>query len=253
MIIENKIYHGLLNPLDDYEDFIKSSYPEKEVILTILSLSELAKVPQGWNTVLYREFISEIKRSAGPYMFNENNAKWSFFLQDFLLNIEELIGDITVDKEMMDFVQKNYKRILDLMEVKDNYITILKKSFATIIHENSKDPVTEKIHNWSKNRVAIRFFCPNVWNEQTNLVLVINPSGDFKIYYYVYGIEKSNQEMENHKLLLKEYQHWKENYETILCYKSSKSYNLSDAKKEFELVVKHLNEYFSSQSLLMKL
>jgi hypothetical protein len=75
-------------------------------------------------------------------------------------------------------------------------------------------------------------------------VLVLLPDGEYKIYYYVYGIEEPKQEVENTKLLFSGYEHWKEGKGTILCYKSDKSYDLEGAKEEFKLVVQHLNEYF---------
>jgi len=246
MIIENKIYHTLLNPLDDYESYVAYKYPDKKRILAILSVSELSNTPLKWDNILYQDLISEIKKQAGPYLFNSNNAKWSFFLKDFILNLEEVIGENKVDKEMMDFVQKNYSKIIELLEVKDNYIASLKKVFIPLVNEASANGVLDKVHNWSK-RVAIRFYQPDTWGEQTNLVLVVQPEGDFKIYYYVYGIGEIQREIESNKLLINGYQHWRENKGTILCYKSEKSFNLDDAKEAFALAAQHLNQYFSSK------
>ncbi|MGX6444018.1 PDDEXK-like family protein [Neobacillus sp. K501] len=243
LLIENKIYHSLLNPLDDYEFYVKEKYPDKEPILVILSIFELTNIPLNWHGVLYQELISEIKKQSGPYMFNSGNAKWSFFLKDYLINLEQLIGEQKVDKELMGFAQDNYSKILELIEVKEQYIDSLRKVFSTVLSETTGNRVVEKIHNWSR-RVAIRFYCPDHWGEKTNLVLVALPEGDFKIYYYVYGIDELQQEVENKKLLLGDFYHWKENKGTIMCYKSEKRFDLEGAKIAFASTTLHLDQYF---------
>ncbi len=244
LVIENKIYHDLLNPLKDYENYITSKYPDKTPYYAILSINQVNGIPSPWENILYQDFIIEIKNQAGPYMFHSQSAKWSFFLQDFLLNIEEMIGDVKVDREMIEFVQKNYNKILNLIEVKDNYIETIKKEFTKIIHEVSTTNVTEKVHNWSR-RVAIRFYCQELWGKQTNLVLVLFPEGDYKIYYYVYGIEEGKQEIENRKLQATGYKQWKEGKGSILCYKTEQRYDIESARKEFKRMVQHLNGYFN--------
>lgn len=245
LVIENKIYHDLLNPLKDYEFYITSKYPNKTPYYAILSINPINGVQSPWKNILYQDLISEVKKHAGPYMFHSTNAKWSFFLQDFLLNIEEMIGDYKVDQEMIDFVQTNYSKILNLIEVKDRYIESVKKEFAKIIQEVSTTNVTDKIHNWSP-RVAIRYYCPDIWSSQTNLVVVLLPEGDYKIYYYVYGIEEKKQETENKKLQSQGYKQWKEGKGTILCYETEQRYDLVGAKKEFKKMVQHLNHYFGA-------
>ncbi|SOC41001.1 PDDEXK-like family protein [Ureibacillus acetophenoni] len=244
LIIENKIYHSLLNPLEDYEDYIKMKYPHKQPIFALLSINEISNIPPNWTSVLYYDFISEIKKQAGPYMFNGNSAKWSFFMKDYLLNIEELIGESKVDKELVNFVQQNYNKILELIEVKDHYINSLRKMFSSILSETTGNKVEDKVHNWSK-RVAIRFYCPDQWGQQSNLVLVVLPQGDFKVYFYLYGIEEELQEEENKKLIIDGFHHWKENKGTVLCYKSEERFNLDEAKKVFISTAQHLNQYFS--------
>lgn len=245
IIIENKIYHTLLNPLDDYESYAASKYPDKERIFSILSINELPNTPLNWHNILYQDLIFEIKKQAGPYLFNSSNTKWHFFLKDFILNLEELIGENKVNKKMMDFVQKNYSKIHELLEVKEDYIVSLKNMLIPLVNKSSTNRILNKIHYWSKTTVAIRFYQPDLWGEQTNLVLVVQPEGNFKIYYYVCGIEENLREIENNKLLISGYQHWRENKGTILCYKSEKSFNLEDAKEAFALAAQHLNQYFS--------
>jgi hypothetical protein len=245
LIIENKIYHSLLNPLNDYEAYAQEMYPDKRHLLVVLSIGEQPNIPLNWQSILYRDLLIEIKKEAGPYLFDSRNAKWAFFLKDFLLNIEELIGEYRVDKELMDFAQLNYSKILELIEVKENYINSLKKTFSSLLSESTGNKVIEKIHTWSK-RIPIRFYCPNAWGEQSNLVLVLHPEGDFKIYYYIYGIEENDQDTENTKLLMSGFKHWKENKETILCYKSEKKFDLEEAKEAFIIAAQHLDDYFSS-------
>lgn len=172
LVIENKIYHHLANPLDDYEAYIKEQYPEKNPLFAILSINPLTVIPKNWKNVAYQRFIDEVKKNAGPYLFNNPLSKWSFFLQDFILNIEDMIGELKVDNEMIDFVQNNYEKILDIMELKDQYVASLRKTFGLVLNEVVNTNVQEKVHSWSRKRTAIRFYCPEVWGKQTNLVLV---------------------------------------------------------------------------------
>lgn len=79
LVIENKIYHSLLNPLDDYELYVKAKYPNRDHILVVLSLNGLSGIPDNWNNILYQELIEEIKKQAGPFMFTSSNANGPFF------------------------------------------------------------------------------------------------------------------------------------------------------------------------------
>ena len=245
LIIENKIYHALHNPLDDYELYAKDKYPNKEHILVVLSINGFPGIPGNWHNILYHELIWEIKKQAGPHLLTPSNTKWSFFLKDYILNLEELIGEQKVDKQLMDFAQNNYSEMLELIEIKEQYIDSLRKMFSSFLSEITANSVLDKVHNWSK-RVAIRFYCLNKWGEKTNLVLVVLPQGDFKIYYYVYGIEESQQEIENKRLKMSDFKHWKENKGTILCYKSEKRFDLEGARTAFALTAQHLDQYFSA-------
>ncbi|WP_167553188.1 PD-(D/E)XK nuclease family protein [Evansella clarkii] len=244
LAIENKIYHELLNPLEDYEEYIQARFPGKTPYYAILSMKKINPPTDQWTNILYKELVTEVKNNAGPYMFNSSNAKWSFFLNDFLLNIEELIGENEMDHEMIDFVEKNYAEIQDLIKIKDDYITALKKNFTEVINKVSITKVIDKTHTWNE-RTALRFFCPNMWGEKTNLVLVILPDGKYKIYYYVYGIEGEEQESEIKRLHRPGYRQWKEGKGTILCFKTEESYDLNGAKEEFKQMVQHFNRCLS--------
>ncbi|UTR10158.1 PD-(D/E)XK nuclease family protein [Evansella sp. LMS18] len=240
LAIENKIYHELLNPLEDYEEFIQSRYPGKAAYYAILSINKTNPVSNEWKNILYKDLHAEVKNNAGPYMFNSSNAKWSFFLNDFLLNIEELIGENEMDHEMIDFVEKNYAGIQDLIKIKEDYINALKKNFTEVIKKISATKVIDKTHTWN-DKTALRFFCPKLWEEKTNLVLVILPDGKYKVYFYVYGIEEEKQESEIKRLHRAGYRQWKEGRGSILCFKTEESFDLDGAKEEFEQMVQHLN------------
>ena len=76
LVIENKIYHDLLNPLGDYESYIKSRYPDKTAYYAILSINEIYGIPDPWENIFYEDLKVKIMNNAGPYMFNSTNAKW---------------------------------------------------------------------------------------------------------------------------------------------------------------------------------
>lgn len=81
--------------------------------------------------------------------------------------------------------------------------------------------------------------------DRTNIVLILNQDGKYKVNYYVYGVDKDAHEIVCKKLQLDGYKSWKESYGTILCFCTLNSLDREEAKKEFGKIASLLNDQFT--------
>lgn len=121
--IENKIYSGVYNDLEDYADAIekinKNAY---KIILSINDESEIAQEHQFIN-VTYKELFNKVSLTLTNQFDSEN--KWHVFLKDFMQNIENLYGGgHYMDSKMIEWTSSNKDKINDfygyLMELKED-------------------------------------------------------------------------------------------------------------------------------------
>ncbi|BAX82362.1 PD-(D/E)XK nuclease family protein [Labilibaculum antarcticum] len=118
IIIENKVYHGLINDLDDYWESIESSLEENKIGI-VLSLYKIKQInhPHFIN-ITHLDFFKCVMVNSGKYLLNAND-KYLVYLKDLYQNIINLSTN-TMEKKDLEFYFDNNQKINELLELNDS-------------------------------------------------------------------------------------------------------------------------------------
>ena len=192
LAIENKIRHQVINPLDDYVEHIVGRTPsldEGSRHFVILCAREHKPAPQGWRTVTWRSYVDRIKQNLASRLTEPLNMKWQVIMREFLLNIEQECGDDRVKEERIKFVQSNYKQVVELEEMRREYIACLTERGYAALREAHCGNHDSRQQGWKENGLAIRFYSSS-WGQKTNIALVLRKDGQLEIQAYIYDVDE---------------------------------------------------------------
>jgi hypothetical protein len=117
--IENKIFHSLSNPFDDYILYLKQrlSGSDKQlhtIILTLLPHEDISE----FKVITYDNFFESLKKTIGGYAINAD-SKFLGFLFDFIVTMENLNKEPEMDdqvEELMTSRKQDVKKVIDLVK-----------------------------------------------------------------------------------------------------------------------------------------
>lgn len=236
ILFENKIYHALNNPLDDYMDDITSKYPHLEKFFVIMSYKN-ENVPTNWKYINIQHAFYKILKDPSTSL----NDKWDFFINDFLLQFSDK-NKLKMEQHITTFIEGNFSKILEAKDSLDSYIDSLAKriqSEATIkqYYINNK--------NWARKEIAIRFY---PFRDEDNITLIFQADGKLNVslYYYVDFTEYSSDihtYLGKHKFVL-----WKEG--TVCCFALSEHCRydtIQDAESEVLAQIRNIGAYYADK------
>ena len=192
LVIENKIRHQVINPLDDYVTHAIERTPKlnpENRHFVILCAREQKPAPQGWHTVTWRSYVDRIKQNLASRPTEPRNMKWQVIMREFLLNIEQECGDDRVKEERIKFVQSNYKQVVELEEMRREYIAYLTERGYAALREAHCENHDSRQQGWKENGLAIRFYSSS-WGQKTNIALVLRKDGQLEIQAYIYDVDE---------------------------------------------------------------
>jgi hypothetical protein len=175
ILFENKIFHTLNNPLDDYINDATSKYPHLEKFFVIMSYKK-EQVQDGWKYIsIQNVFYKILKNNSTPLQ-----DKWDFFVNDFLLQFSDK-HKLKMEQDMTEFIEQNFSKILDAKDKLDHYIQGLAEQIKKETDIQGGYLINNK--NWAKNEIAIRFY---PFLDENNVTLVFTDKGKFNVspYYY---------------------------------------------------------------------
>lgn len=142
--IENKIYAGLTNDLDDYTNYLESILEGRELRKIVLSLYPI-RTYSGFVDITYQKLFNSMDSLMGNY-WRGSNRKFLDYLNDFMQNIKRLEGASIMDGELITFINDN---ILDLENLYTR-LNSLKKELRQRVQDLSKriDYDDQKCKQW---------------------------------------------------------------------------------------------------------
>ena len=192
LAIENKIRHQVVNPLDDYVRHIgvrHQNVAERNRHFVILCIKEQKPPPDGWHTVTWRSYVDRIKQNLASRLTAPHNMKWQVIMREFLLNIEQECGDNAMNEDRIKFVQSEYKQIVELEEMRREYIAyLIERGYAALRKEHCENPDSRQ-HDWKAGGLAIRFYSSS-WGQKNNIALVLRKDGQIGIQVYIYDVDE---------------------------------------------------------------
>ena len=169
IIIENKIYAGLNNPLEDYLNPSNEINNSIGVLLTLFPIKSDLYV-----NITHKEFIEKVFKNIHSYILNADD-RHILFLKDYYQNILNL----TNIKEMDDFIKfylKNGKKLDELFTVRKNLFEYLCEVIKNTDFQltgiasfsGNREEVWQYIDN-SKNS-WIKFINKNIFSKNTFII-----------------------------------------------------------------------------------
>ena len=176
LVLENKIFHGQVNPFDDYEAFATQviNGDDRTLLYTVLSPSGQSSRP-AWHGLSYGQLIGATRQRLAHQMLNNPINKWQVIARDFLLHLENLTMEKAMDANAINFVIENLSQINNLVRLKDKVIDALDgKVVEALEREVPNYERYTRRHNW-KNGPALRFASDN-WKTWSDVVLYLRSS-----------------------------------------------------------------------------
>jgi hypothetical protein len=155
--IENKIWAGLYNDLEDYSNFLINKF-KKETVKIVLSLK---KVPEfqlsaGFVNVTYSEFFENVKQDLGNQLISKNN-RYLFQLIDFIETMQNHTKNRMMNEKTLKFFIEEKEQIdnfLNEHEKVKNYIYSKLIAVRNILNQRIEEEKIELVDNkqwvWKK-------------------------------------------------------------------------------------------------------
>ena len=156
IIIENKIYAGLYNKLDDYYETASEEDKAKPIGI-VLSLYPQDKKPDNYYCVTYRSFFCKIKENIRYYL-ESANKKYLPFMWDYFDNIESLERRDNMDKEFLEFLRNHKEKAIEFTERMEEF----RKNLRNIV-KSVNQSLVEKIKDKNVKIWAYREM-PNIFD-----------------------------------------------------------------------------------------
>ncbi len=130
--IENKTKAELVNPLIEYEEFIRNTYHKKHNLFLVLSINnETANLLGGFKNVTYDALVNEIiEELKGVSHYDIRNNTYHQLFQQFILTIQKTSNYMS-DSEV-DFMIKNAEKLNHLIELEQAFFSYRFKKMERI-------------------------------------------------------------------------------------------------------------------------
>lgn len=244
-MIENKIRHWAANPFDSYEAYLNQHHRGKRQNRILLSVRKETP-PSGWVSLSYKTLLTRIRENFGEHIFKNPYSKWIILFREFLLNIEQECEADPMTNDRFEFICKNYGAINDLKKMADDYIKeIQKKALDKIrrVTDVDESDATTKPEDWKDDGIAIRLRRKQ-WGDKSNIALVVKQDGQFRVRFYVYDVQDSNEPELRKKLNNGKYSKLWTERSTIRCFGDFDSPDLNVILQEIHEVAERLNSYY---------
>lgn len=170
MLIENKIYHHINNPLDSYKAWADERFKDKQVIYLIISIDGESP-DKNWIGIEWQQYLKALKAALAESFVDSPLNKWPILFREYLLHLETLVSPTQYTYEEKCFVLNNLGEIQKINELKSNVIADFQEDIRKQIECEFESEATATTHNWG-GFPALRFRL-NRWKTQSDLVLYL--------------------------------------------------------------------------------
>lgn len=179
--IENKVFHTLNNPLNEYEDYLKLTYPDKKHIGVILSIHPVKlKTRSFFKSILYHEYCQSLSEQLGTYLTVSNNFHASF-VTDFITTLNNLKKDSIMNNEVIEYMSNNYEEFVKVQEIFTTYFKEVHQKMNTVEKVLNLKKYTKSKGRWKAKdklqNLIIYNLKDNLYSKNLHLKIRITPQG----------------------------------------------------------------------------
>jgi PD-(D/E)XK nuclease superfamily len=198
LIIENKIYHGLSNPLEDYEAHANKSGKGTK-IFSILLPDRIA-TPDLWKPVFYKDYCQKLRERMATKFFDAPFSKWHIFAREFILHMENELYNPPMKPEDAKFVEDNADKFVEAQKLSGQYQEFVREELKRKLEASVSG------HTFNVNDVRWGFRCSTPQWRGADIVLLRGKDFKIRAYLYLEDISEPQQSsaMEALNLVLKD-------------------------------------------------
>lgn len=190
LVLENKIFHDQINPFEDYEQHVEKppSGASDQRIFVILSPSG-SSARSRWAGLSYGTLLEAVRRELAPLSLSQPIGKWQIFAREFVLHLENLTVQQSIDSNTIRFVLDHMHQIEQLNRLRTQVIDALDQKIVAQIQTRIPGiEVSTRRHTWN-GEPALRYTA-EAWMTKSDVVLYLDTSGDtLKPHVRVYVLD----------------------------------------------------------------
>jgi hypothetical protein len=175
--IENKIWAGLYNDLEDYSTFLTDKF-KKETVRIVLSLKTVPEfqLSGGFVNVTYSEFLENVKQDLGNQLISKNN-RYLFQLIDFIETMQNHTKNRAMNEKTLKFFIEEKEQIDNFLKEHEkvkNYIYSKLLDVRNILNQRIEEEKIELVEN--KQWVWKKFDLVHDFSFEDGLVISVDTS-----------------------------------------------------------------------------
>ena len=135
IVIENKIFHEISNPFEDYINHVETHYEQLKKHLIILSLKPGGDV-EPFKNITYEQLFNEVRSLLG-HKVSRANTRYLTFMLDFLNTVDGLREGRIMNEELARFLGKddNLTKARDFFKRIDTFKSELRRKVSRLENE----------------------------------------------------------------------------------------------------------------------
>jgi len=162
LLIENKIYHWVANPLDDYERHFTELNQGTLPILVILSPGG-QRHAEKWKGVSYKDYCKRLDHHLQSLQKSNVLSKWMIFAREWILHMENELYTKPMEENAIAFVEKHWKQLKEAQQLAEDYRKFLLQRLPKVLQEALEDPkVSSKDDTWCIRLMGSRWKEANI-------------------------------------------------------------------------------------------
>ena len=118
ILIENKIFARIGNPLDDYAAHLQK-YRKKYCYKFLLTFRPVCK-PDDFQNITHTQFVEEVRGLLGSYVAGADTRYLTFML-DFLTTLDYQYGGMVMNPELVEFLKNRSQDVESFLKVIDTF------------------------------------------------------------------------------------------------------------------------------------
>jgi PD-(D/E)XK nuclease superfamily len=161
--IENKIFAGLYSPFEEYSKHLESLSNGHQVFKILLSLRSVKPSPQlcGFYPISYEVFFQRVLANIGSCFLTAHEPHTTF-LRDFIQTLQNLQEVTTMDRQRLEYFQKNQQHISTLLNEVDGLRKDMRKKVnqlkESVTVENITYPIQSGLWRSSKDLIDVIWY-----------------------------------------------------------------------------------------------
>jgi PD-(D/E)XK nuclease superfamily len=162
LLIENKIYHWQVNPLEVYEKHFTKLNQDNPPIMAILCPSGKS-ISGKWKGVSYKRYCEKLSNHMQQLERNNMLSKWMIFARELILHLENELYTAPMEEDAVNFVEQNWKQLKQAQQLAEDYRKFLLQHLPKVLRGVLDDPkASSKDDTWCIRLMGSRWKEANI-------------------------------------------------------------------------------------------